>query len=213
MSETDVKKLWEEHWTEGASIEAHASWIGKRLRKRRLELISELLQPLSKNLSIVDMGCGGGRTLTVIRENGFKNSIGIDYSIEALKHCEEKGFIINKDVFLIDAKSTPYLDKHFGITFSEGLWEHFTNPEPFIDEQIRITNKYLIVIQPDHFSFFGCLLKIAWDMFASKAGGVKEYSFKIKYFIKYINNKGFKLIDRKGTLFNEQAVLLFQRVK
>lgn len=212
MSDVDVKKLWEQHWKDTKSVEDVASPIGKQLRKQRLKITLKMFKPLDKNMSVIDMGCGGGRTLQIIRMAGFKNSIGIDYSSEALSRCEKIGYKINEDVFLVDAKNTHYPDQHFDLTFSEGLWEHFTNPEPFMDEQIRITKTYLMIIQPDHYSFFGFLLKTAWDMFASKKGGVKEYSFKLSYFEKYLKDKGFKLISKKATCLNEQAVMLFRRL-
>lgn len=213
MTEIEVKKLWEEHWARGASIEDNATWVGKRLRKRRLEITFDMLKPLDKNMSVIDLGCGGGRTLSVIRIAGFKNSIGIDYSSEALRRCIEKGYIIGKDVFLVDARNTPYPARHFGLSFSEGLWEHFKTPEPFMDEQMRISDRYLMAIQPDHFSFFGRLLKIGWDLFESKAGGVYEYSYRLEYFQNYLASKGFKMIDKRATQFHEQSVMLFKRVE
>jgi SAM-dependent methyltransferase len=212
LSETDVKKLWEQHWKDTKSVEDVASPIGKQLRRQRLKIMFKMLNPLDRKISIIDMGCGGGRTLQNIRCAGFKNSIGIDYSSEALSRCEKIGYKIDKDVFLIDAKATHYPDRYFDLTFSEGLWEHFINPVPFMDEQIRISKTYLMIIQPDHFSFFGFLLKKAWDMFASRRGGVNEYSFRLSYFIKYLENKKFKLICKKATCLNEQAVMLFRRV-
>lgn len=212
MSEVDVKKLWEQHWKDTASVEDVASPIGKWLRKQRLNLTLEMLKPLDKAKNVIDMGCGGGRTLQILRLAGFNNSIGIDYSTEALERCVKFGFEINKDVFLMDAKTTTYPDKHFYLAFSEGLWEHFKVPEPFMDEQIRIADKYLMIIQPNHYSFFGHLLKIAWDLFASKRGGVKEYSFKLEYFEKYVKDRGFELVSKKSTHLNEQAVMLFRRI-
>ena len=211
MSEIEVKRLWEEHWSKGEPIEDTASFIGKRLRKRRLQLTLDMLKPLDKSMNVIDMGCGGGRTLAILRQAGFKDSIGIDYSQNALDNCEKHGYKIGKDVFHIDAKSTPYPDRYFGLGYSEGLWEHFKHPEPFIDEQIRISDKYLMILQPDHFSFFGHLLKLGWDLFASKAGGVNEYSFRLEYFIKYLDQRGFKLIDKRATRLNEQSVMLFER--
>ena len=211
MSDIEVKKLWEQHWKDTKSVEDVASPIGKQLRRQRLKLMFKMLNPLDRNITIVDMGCGGGRTLQNIRSAGFKNAIGIDYSSEALSRCEKIGYEINKDVFLVDAKETHYPDRHFDLTFSEGLWEHFTNPEPFMDEQMRISKTYLMIIQPDHFSFFGFLLKKGWDMFASKSGGVNEYSFKLSYFEKYLKGNGFDLIDKRATCLNEQAVMLFKR--
>ena len=212
MSEKEVKENWKQHWTTDSSIEDSATWVGKYLRKKRLEITKEMLRPLDKLLSVIDMGCGGGRTLTALRNAGFQNSIGIDYVEASLVCCEEKGFKIDKDVFLVDAKQTPYPDRHFGLVFSEGLWEHFLDPVPFIQEAARIADRYILIIQPDHFTLFGRLMKIGWDLFTSNKGGVKEYSFRLSYFQDELRRLGFTLVSKKTTSLGEQAVMLFERL-
>jgi len=211
MTEREVKENWKRHWTKGASLEENATWVGARLRKQRLIITQKMLEPIDKTLKTIDLGCGGGRTLAVLRDCGFKDSIGIDYVIESLERCEQKGFVINKDVFLVDAKQTPYENREFGLVFSEGLWEHFKQPEPFIKEAARIADKYIMIIQPDHFTFVGFLMKIGWIIFSRNKGGVKEYSFRLEYFEDELKKYGFKLIDKGRTQFKEQAVLLFER--
>lgn len=213
MTEKQVKEAWDRHWKMGGSLEDNASWIGKRLRRQRLKIIREMLALLPKGLKAIDMGCGNGSTLGVLRECGFRDSIGIEYTNLGLQAAQRNGYVIGKDVFQMDAKKTPYPDRHFGLNFSEGLAEHFEDPTPFLDEQARITDKYVLLIQPDHFSVVGYVLKILWDLLASEKGGVKEYSYKMQYFINYFKTRGFKLIDKRGTQLHEQAVLLFGRVE
>lgn len=211
MSESEVKQAWDRHWQMGASLEENASWIGKRLRKQRLQIMREMLAPLDKSLSVIDMGCGNGSTLRVLRECGFKDSIGIEYTEKGLEAAQHNGFTLNQDVFQMDAKKTKYPNREFGLNFSEGLAEHFENPTPFLDEQVRITDKYILLIQPDHFSIAGYALKILWDLLASEKGGVKEYSYRMQYFIDYFKARGFRLVEKRGTQLHEQAVMLFHR--
>jgi hypothetical protein len=115
------------------------------------------------------------------------------------------------DVFQMDAKETVFPDRHFGLVYSEGLWEHFEDPKPYMDEFMRISGRYIMVIQPNHYSPAGWLLKKLWDMLASDKGGVVEYSFRISYFVDYLKERGFKLIQYRSTIFNEMPVLLFER--
>lgn len=42
--------------------------------------IAEFKRYVSKDMSILDVGCGYGRTLNLLYNNGFKNLTGIDYS-------------------------------------------------------------------------------------------------------------------------------------
>ena len=211
MSESEVKQAWDRHWIRG-SIEENASWVGKRLRHRRLQIMREMLAPLSKSLKVVDLGSGNGSTLQVLRDTGFWDSIGLEYTERGLEASEKvNGFRRGVDVFMGDAGKTGFPKGWFGLVYSEGLWEHFENPEPYMDEFIRISNRYIMVIQPNHFSLAGRALKIGWDIFNSKKGGVKEYSFKLSYFIDYLAERGFDLKEYRSTRFNEQAVLLFMK--
>jgi len=205
----NVKKLWSDEWEENATIEESASIIGKWLRRQRIKITRKMLAKLPKSLTVIDTGCGGGTTLTVIREAGFSNSIGIDFVESALKQCERKGFVVNKDVYLVDAADTKYPDRHFDILFEEGLWEHFEDPKPFMDEACRICDKWMLVIQPNHFSFVGGILHWLWKVLG--AGGVFEYSFTMEYFVDYLKNNGFVLKEKVMTMFDEQAVMLFRR--
>lgn len=205
----NVKELWNEEWTENSTIEDSASPIGKWLRRQRIKITIEMLGQLPSDLTVIDMGCGGGTTLTVIREAGFDNSIGIDFVESALNQCERKGFVVGKDVYLVDAANTNYPDRHFGLVFEEGLWEHFEDPKPFMDEACRICDKWMLIIQPDHFTFFGGILHWLWMVLGS--GGVLEYSFTMEYFIEYLKTKGFVLKEKGTTMLNEQAVMLFRR--
>lgn len=209
-----VKDAWEKEWRENETLEDTASPIGKWLRRQRLEITQHLLKLIqrqegNKDLKVIDLGCGGGTTLTLIRESGLWNSIGIDYSQHALNNCIQKGFTIGSDVYLMDAKKTIYPEDHFDLVFSEGLWEHFKNPEPYIDEACRIAGKYIMIIQPDHYTLFGGLLHWAWKVF--NGGGVWEYSFPMSYFIDKLDERGYNLYMKKTTLLKEQAVMLFKK--
>jgi len=209
LTENEVKRLWEAEWKENDTLEKTASPIGRILREQRLKITSEMLEGLSRDLSTIDMGCGGGTTLTLLRHIGFTKSIGIDFSEAAIRRCESLGFRVGVDVFNYDAKVTPYRDREFGLVFEEGLWEHFPDPTPFIKEACRISDKWMLVIQPDHYTFFGGLLHWLWGRF--NGGGVKEYSFPMQYFINQVKEHGFTLVQRRTTSLDIQSILLFRR--
>ena len=204
-----VEGLWDKEWTDYSSVHESGSIIGKWLHSQRMQIIRKMLTNIPKDLSTIDIGCGAGETLELLREIGFKNTIGIDLSPHAIKKANNRGLVENKDVFMLDGANTPYKDHQFKFVFSEGLWEHFKNPQPFINEACRLADQYLMVVQPDHFSFFGGLLHWGWAHFSNK--GVFEYSFSMQYFIDNVARNGLKLIARKSTYLNEQCVMLFRR--
>jgi SAM-dependent methyltransferase len=204
-----VEDLWDKEWTDFSSVHESGSIIGKWLHSQRMQIIRKLLTNIPKDLSTIDIGCGAGETIELLRDIGFKNTIGIDLSPHAIEKAKNRNLLENKDIFKLDGTNTGYKDREFDFVFSEGLWEHFKEPKPFIDEACRIANKYLMIVQPDHFSFFGGLLHWGWAHFSKK--GVFEYSFRMEYFIDEVGKNGLKLIARKGTYLNEQCVLLFRR--
>ncbi len=203
------KKEWDAEWAEAENIEASASLIGKWLRKQRLAHVRNIMARFGTDLSIIDMGCGAGTTLKLLRSLGFDNSIGIDFSEEAINRCESLGFKEGVDVFNMDAAETSYGDKVFDLVFEEGLWEHFEDPELFVREAARIAGKWMLIIQPNHFTPLGGLLHWGWKRFGG--GGVFEYSFHMDYFIGILDECGFELVDRRRDLLWAQDVILFRR--
>jgi 2-polyprenyl-3-methyl-5-hydroxy-6-metoxy-1,4-benzoquinol methylase len=208
MSDEKVKQAWEEEWKLSSNVSDRASFIGVWIHKQKMKIINDMLCKVDNRAKTIDLGCGGGITLSTLRMRGFYDSIGIDYSDAALENCEKLGFKKDKDVFYMDAMKTTFPDKTFNFCVSEGLWEHYKDPTPFMDETCRLSNHWIMISQPDHFSFFGGLLHWAWLHLGGK--GVLEYSFKLQYFIDYLKTKGFVLIARKSTLLHEQSVMLFE---
>lgn len=204
-----VENMWEEEWSKFTTVSESGSPWGLWLHHQRMDIIRNMLLSVDNKAKTIDIGCGSGLTLKLLRDSGFRDSIGIDYAPSAIKKSAMLGFKVGEDTFLIDGKDTKFPDRHFTFVFSEGVWEHFKNPEPFMDEACRLSDRWIMIIQPDHFSFFGRLLHWLWGIFSKK--GVFEYSFRLEYFIGYLKSKGFVLLERKSTALNEQSVLLFCR--
>ena len=203
-----VKQLWQEHWHNKSTLEDSSSPLGNFLRQRRLHIVQNILKKINTSYSILDMGCGGGTTLTTIKGAGYENVTGIDFSSKSILHCKSLGL---KNVHIMDARNTKFPNNSFDIVFSEGLWEHFEDPRPYMAEAARLAKKYIIVVQPDHFSFFGRLMHIGWNFLSKKKGGVYEYSFLLSYFKDFLKLYGFELITSKSTILHEQVVMVFKK--
>lgn len=207
---SELASEWGLYWKKIDSI-SDSSPYARWLRVQRLKLLSDIFCRLPKHLSILDVGCGSGETLVFIKSLGFKNSIGIDYSIDALKKCEKNGLSIGKDVFLMDATKTTFEDRQFDIVHEEGVWEHFSDCVPMVKENVRISNKFIIAFQPNHFSLMGALLKFGGLMFRETMRELKEYSYPLIYFTQILDALDFNLILTKYTLLREQAWLVYTR--
>ena len=66
---------------------------------------------VSKDAVILDYGCGYGRTLFELKEHGYSNLYGVDFSEEMIKRAE----LNNEDIkySVIDSGKLPYADNSF----------------------------------------------------------------------------------------------------
>ena len=173
--------------------------------------IAIIKKHISNDMKIIDVGCGTGRTLELFRKKGLYNSIGIDSSTNSIKICQSKGFKINKDVFIIDVLKNDYKNGEFDIVFSEGLLEHFEDFSYIVKEFCRISKKYVIIMQPNHFSYFKWIKKIYYKIFPENV--VKELTYSKEDFNKEFSANKFKLKEAHNTILNAFWILLYEKVK
>ena len=65
-------------------------WWYQVLHRKVLSQIKKHFKALDPELSILDAACGTGGLLSFLRENGYKNSIGFDYSRHAIDFSLER---------------------------------------------------------------------------------------------------------------------------
>ena len=90
-----------------------------------------------KALSAIDIGCGSGRHLTLLEESGISDVYGSDYSLNALKICEDAGF---PHVINCDNRSQPFREETFDIAIAWGSLHYSSKDEmkAMLDEVKRI---------------------------------------------------------------------------
>lgn len=200
--------VWDEEWKRFKGPNFYGKGLYKAQRSAIMKFMNKLNLKDREKMSfmVLDVGCGTGRTLNWFRENGYSNSKGIDESAEALKHAEQSGFILNKDIFQQNLLKTSFEKHHFDLVFSDGLLEHFENIQPYVDAMCKLSKRYVLITQPNHFSLFGRLL----EMLTKKT--VHEYSYKLEDFRKAFEKNGFKMIGADSYNFNEQWIILFEKI-
>jgi len=154
--------------------------------------------------TILDIGCGIGRTMSKFKELGFE-ATGIDNSDLSIDICRKKGL----KVFKMDAPSMEFSDNSFDVVFAEGLLEHFEDYEPFVREMIRVSKKYILLVQPNAHSILGKIVSIATEKLTK--GNVKEIPYRMSDFIESFRKRGCKLLVQKPAAMNTFVVLLFQK--
>jgi len=205
MSYADVYRSWDRCWKDFDGYNP----IGKLTIGLAERLITELLIELDlpEDASILDLGCGVGRTLQKFRVLGYYNAIGIDNSIESIRHCCARGLSLDEDIFLMDGTQTTFSDGKFLLVFSEGVLEHFKDFSPFVREIVRLSKTYILLLQPNHFSVYGAVLNVVSHLFRSN---IKEYSYHPRDFIDAFEREGCALKMQRFTPLREVVAQLFE---
>lgn len=99
---------------------------------------------LARNAKIIDVGCGTGKLASYWLNEGY-DVTGIDISDVALNNTTMKGVkTLKADVLT----GLPFSDGSFDLVYTDGLIEHFIDPEPVLKELFRISGRYLFTIVP-----------------------------------------------------------------
>lgn len=134
-----------------AEIEQNHWWFVAR-RKMLGRLIREIGVP--KSARILDIGTSTGTNLRMLRDLGFDNFEGVDFSREAVEWCASKGL---GHVTQGDACSLPFPDETFDFVLATDIIEH-------VDDDVRALEQIRRVLRP------GCAAIVTVPAFASLWG-------------------------------------------
>ncbi|MDP3935228.1 MAG: class I SAM-dependent methyltransferase [Candidatus Giovannonibacteria bacterium] len=105
----------------------------------RREILKEALLRYLKdptNLSILDIGCGTGGNIILLKE--FGNVTGIDFSDEALRLASGKGF---DKLVCADATAMPFPDNTFDLVSALDTIEHIADDLKVVQESFRVLKR------------------------------------------------------------------------
>ena len=132
---------WDHFWEK-----ENVTILGKIMTKYRMDLYRRTIKKLPIT-SAIDVGCGYGMLLKMFEELRLEYE-GIDVSENAVNFCKEMG--LNAKLNNLENETGQY-----DLVESEGMLEHFLNFEPFAQHLMRISKKYVLIMQPNHDSFSG----------------------------------------------------------
>jgi len=139
------KEKYSNAWRSGAEGQSRTAW----------HVFEYLKTKINKDMRILEIGCGNGVCVELLRQEGFNNVYGMDITLEGLKKYQA----------MIDAKrfkqpipeffpkleyytespiwQTPFKDNEFDFTYSTDVMEHLPPElvEQSINEIYRITSK------------------------------------------------------------------------
>lgn len=158
---------------------------------------------------ILDVGCGAGDLLLMLKERGFKRIEGLDYSQQAKKFAEKRGLrIILCD---IEKEKLPFKNK-FDVVILGDILEHSFEPE-FLLEKIKNLlkrNGWLLISVPNAGWYLNGILLTFFPRFLrlSPAFGVWTHCNQFTSYAlgKLLEDSGFKLIKLSGIPFVQPPV-------
>jgi SAM-dependent methyltransferase len=116
---------------EGAIEENHWWFVGRRRLFRHT--INKLALP--KSAAILDVGTSTGTNLRMLREMGFENVRGLDFSEEAIRWCEKKGL---GQVEKGDICDMPFGVDQFDLILATDIVEHVNDDARALQEIGRV---------------------------------------------------------------------------
>jgi ubiquinone/menaquinone biosynthesis C-methylase UbiE len=136
----DEGKIWSEFWND------KESWLWILRFTPTYKKVVKMFKAISlpKDAKILDAGCGTGKLASFWLNEGY-DVLGVDISDGALAITKNKGVRVTKADIL---KGLPFEDNSFDLVYSDGLLEHFVDPEPILTELFRVSKKYVLTFVP-----------------------------------------------------------------
>ncbi|MBF0098836.1 MAG: methyltransferase domain-containing protein [Magnetococcales bacterium] len=203
MSDPFAEKLyqiWEKRWQDSDRKE-RVTGLGLRMFRAKNLAIRKLLPVLNPS-SIIDIGCGLGHILEVYQQSGYPCE-GIDISPTAVHVCRNKGL-------RVELKNVEEETRTFDLVSSDGMLEHFLNFEPMARQLMRLSRRHVLIVQPNHDSFFGKTLPYLSELIKGDSN-VREYNYRIADFIDVFERSNFRVAHNLPVFLDVFRVLVFVR--
>lgn len=132
------------------SLKTFNAFVEARL-KGMVEKVDRFAKSIEGEINILDVGCGDGVALFLIKElinNKKVNIFGVDQSEKAI--CVAKNKITDGNFKVSSVYNIPFNDSYFDIVISSDVIEHVKKPENMLDEIKRVTrnNGFVVIGTP-----------------------------------------------------------------
>lgn len=193
----EVSKSWETHWQN----EKKPTILGRLIFARKVKALASIISNIACQTAL-DVGCGLGYTLAQLEKCGLK-ATGIDVSPFAVFTCRKKGLTAVESC--VDEVVSTY-----DLVLSDGLLEHFLDFEPYACHLMRLSKKFVIIIQSDHETFIMKLLFLL-EHVLRRGKNVYEYNFMVSDYVKVFQKNGFELLVSRSAFFSGFKLLVFKK--
>ncbi len=117
-SEVDQKRLWRIRGGENYSFESETPESRGFAERFFREFFDN--EPFPPEASIIELGCGSGRNLAILKEMGFTNLKGVDFSETQVEFCRKRGL----DVQFMNIADLEFPDGSIDLVFTNSVLLH-----------------------------------------------------------------------------------------
>ena len=200
MIEFAQKATWNKRW-KGSEEKERLTLLGRRMFQAKRKTLMHRVSRLPAR-TVLEVGCGLGHTMEAYCDLGL-DVTGIDISEHAVACCKNKGF----QVLL---HSVEEMAGAFDLVSSDGLLEHFLYFEPYARHFMRLSKRYVLLIQPNHESILGKTLVYLAELLRSNTN-VHEFNYRMADFIQVFEKNHFKVIQNQPIFGDVFRLLLFEK--
>jgi ubiquinone/menaquinone biosynthesis C-methylase UbiE len=167
--------------------------------------------PSDKNIKILDVGCGTGRNMLYLIENGYKNVVGIEYDEDLYIPMEKK----YSDLNIVNGNAEDlhiFQDESFDLVYCNHVLEHLPSPQKAISEAWRVLKKggrYMIGI-PNGRHLNDMVMRKIQLLYYGKTDHLQTFS--LKKITELLNNQGFS-VGRIAKYYGSLDLILDKRIK
>ncbi len=136
FSEQDQQRLWTIRGGENYSFESETPESREFARRFFTDFFEKV--PLDKDASILELGCGSGRNLLLLREMGFTNLHGVDFSPSQVEFSVQQGL----DAKIMNISDLEFDDNSFDFVYTNSVLLHVPPDkiEKVIHEAVRVSS-------------------------------------------------------------------------
>lgn len=201
MTEKALYDTWENRWKNSKDKE-DLTLLGRWMFKAKQKIIFEAIKALEVK-TVIEVGCGLGYTMQVFHKAGL-SYIGIDVSRRAVEACQKKGLSA-------ELKNLEDVNEQYDLVSCDGMLEHFLNFKPYAEHLMRISRRYVLLIQPNHESFLGKTFVYLSELFCGNKN-VFEYNYRIDDFITFFEKNNFFINKNLPIFFDVFRILIFENL-
>lgn len=117
------------------------------LEKSYFEALDPALKIISKQDNILEIGCGNGFILKKLYEKGYKNSFGIEPSLEAAEKADKN---IKNNIVVDILRPALFKSKKFKLIFFFQTLDHIANPNEFLKECYELLDEGGYILAFNH---------------------------------------------------------------